>query len=93
MERLFLSSEGTLGVVTQATLKVWPFPEKRQGVAYAFDTLKQTLDATRIIQQRQVNPAVIRIYDHIETERHFYAIPKAKNRAMVIFICEGLKYF
>lgn len=89
MERLFLSSEGTLGVVTQATLKIWPFPEKRQGVAYAFDTLKQTLDATRIIQQRQVNPAVIRIYDHIETERHFYAISEAKKRAMVIFICEG----
>jgi len=89
IERLFLSSEGTLGIVTQATMKMWPMPEKRQGLAYAFDTMKQTIDATRIIQQRQVNPAVIRIYDHIETERHFYMEPKAKKRAMIIFICEG----
>ncbi|MBD3353065.1 MAG: FAD-binding protein [Candidatus Lokiarchaeota archaeon] len=89
MERLFLSSEGTLGIVTEATLKIWPFPEKRQGIAYAFDTIKQTLDVTRTIQQRQVNPAVIRIYDHQETERHFYMEPKAKKRAMIVFICEG----
>lgn len=91
IEKLFLSSEGTLGIVTQATMKMWPMPESRKGVAYAFDTMKQTLDTTRIIQQRQVYPAVIRIYDHIETERHFYKDKTAKKRAMVIFICEGTK--
>ncbi|MHA1341335.1 MAG: FAD-binding oxidoreductase [Promethearchaeota archaeon] len=89
MERLFLSSEGTLGIVTQATLKIWPFPQKRQGVSYAFDNMEKALEATRIIQQRQVNPGVIRIYDHVETERHFYNEPKAKNKTMVIFVCEG----
>src|SRR5512136_1319853 len=36
IERLFLSSEGTLGIVTQATLKLWPWPEKQAGVAFAF---------------------------------------------------------
>ncbi|MHA1870328.1 MAG: FAD-binding oxidoreductase [Promethearchaeota archaeon] len=91
VERLFLSSEGTLGIVTSATLKMWPYPEKREGVAYVFDSLEQTLDATRTILQRQVYPAVIRIYDQIETERHFYNISIAKNRLMVVFICEGTK--
>jgi len=91
IERLFLSSEGTLGIVTQATMKIWPFPEKRMGISYAFENIENALESTRIIQQRQINPAVIRIYDKVETERHFYNEPKAKNKVMVIFVCEGTK--
>ena len=92
MERLWLSSEGTLGIVTRATLKMWPLPEKREGVAYAFETLSDSLLATRRIMQRQVLPAVIRIYDASETERHFFNEPLAKKGTlMVIFICEGTK--
>jgi alkyldihydroxyacetonephosphate synthase len=32
---------------------------------------------------------VIRIYDKIETERHFVNEKNAKNRLMVVFVCEG----
>jgi alkyldihydroxyacetonephosphate synthase len=89
MERLWLSSEGTLGIVTQATVKIWPLPEKREGIAYAFEELGSALKATKRILQRQVLPAVIRIYDEIETERHFPDEILAKDKLMVIFICEG----
>ncbi|MCP4761386.1 MAG: FAD-binding oxidoreductase [archaeon] len=91
MERLWLSSEGTLGIVTQATLKMWHLPEKREGVAYVFDTLDTALLASREIMQRQVLPAVVRIYDSIETNRHFFEEPRAKDKVMIIFICEGTK--
>jgi alkyldihydroxyacetonephosphate synthase len=89
IERLFLSSEGTLGIVTQATMKMWALPEKQEGVAYVFDTIEDSLKATQLIMQKQVYPAVIRIYDKAETERHFYAEPKAKKKVMVIFVCEA----
>ena len=39
--------------------------------------------------QGQIYPAVIRIYDQIETERHFYNESKANGKLMVIFVCEG----
>ena len=29
LDKLFIGGEGTLGIVTKATLKIWPYPEKR----------------------------------------------------------------
>ena len=89
VDRLFLSSEGTLGIVTEATFKIWPYPEKRGLVAFAFPTMQDSLDAIRWTLQSQINPAVIRIYDIIETKRHFGKVKEAKNKLMVIFVCEG----
>ncbi|MHA1730426.1 MAG: FAD-binding oxidoreductase [Promethearchaeota archaeon] len=89
VDKLLVSSEGTLGIVTEATLRIWPKPEKRGLVSYAFDTIEDTLEAIREVLRKQAYPAVIRIYDHEETKRHFYDEPKAKKRAMVVFVCEG----
>lgn len=89
IERLFLSSEGTLGIVTQATMKMWPLPEKRSLVSFVFDKIEDSLDAVRLILREQTYPAVVRIYDKIETGRHFYNVSQAKNKIMVIFVCEG----
>ena len=85
-DKLFIGGEGTLGIVTKATLKIWPKPEKRALVAYSFPTIEDSLEATRNILRHQVFPAVIRIYDDKETSRHF---GKAEEDVMVVFVCEG----
>lgn len=90
VDKLLVSSEGTLGIVTEATLRIWPKPEKQGLVAFAFDTIEDSLAAIRGILQRQVYPAVVRIYDHEETKRHFFEEKRAKKRAMVVFVCEGI---
>ena len=89
VDKLLLGNEGTLGIVTSATCRIWPKPEKQGFLSFAFDKLKDALDAIRTTLQSQIFPAVIRIYDNIETERHFPTEKKAKNRMMVIFVCEG----
>ncbi|MHA1681609.1 MAG: FAD-binding oxidoreductase [Promethearchaeota archaeon] len=89
IERLFVSSEGTLGVITQAKLKVWPLPEKTEGIAFLFDSMEKSLEAVRLVLRKQVYPAVVRIYDKTETSRHFYKDKKAKKKLMVVFVCEG----
>ncbi|MFO8018861.1 MAG: FAD-binding oxidoreductase [Promethearchaeia archaeon] len=86
LDKVFIGGEGTLGVVTEATLKIWPYPEKRAFVSYSFPTLDDSLEATRNILRKHVYPAVIRIYDDKETKRHF---GRAKNDVMVVFVCEG----
>jgi len=89
-DKFFIGGEGTLGIVTQATLKIWPYPEKRALISYAFPTMEDSLDATREILRNQIYPAVIRIYDKEETKRHFEDTKNAKGKVMVVFVCEGI---
>ncbi len=91
LDKLFIGGEGTLGIVTKATLKIWPYPEKRSLISYAFPTFEDSLEAIRQILREYIFPAVIRIYDQFETMRHFPDIEKAKDKVMVVFICEGIK--
>jgi alkyldihydroxyacetonephosphate synthase len=88
-DKLFIGAEGTLGIMTKATLKIWPKPEKRALISYSFPSIEDSFAATRTILREHIFPAVIRIYDHSETERHFEHIENAKDRVMVIFVCEG----
>ncbi|MFX1393080.1 MAG: FAD-binding oxidoreductase [Promethearchaeota archaeon] len=90
-DKLFIGGEGTLGIVTKATLKIWPNPEKRILISYAFPIFEDSLEATRQILRQQIYPAVIRIYDADETFRHFGHIEKAKDKVMVVFVCEGIE--
>ncbi|MHB1088591.1 MAG: FAD-binding oxidoreductase [Acidimicrobiales bacterium] len=69
--QLFVGSEGTLGVITEATLVVHPKPTYERRAAYGFDSFEEGLDACRRIMQRASRPAVLRLYDHAESERSF----------------------
>jgi len=89
IDKIFIGAEGTLGIVTEATLKIWPYPEKRALISYAFPTIEDSFEAVREILREHIFPAVIRIYDKSETDRHFEHIEKAKNKVMVVFVCEG----
>jgi alkyldihydroxyacetonephosphate synthase len=88
-DKLFIGGEGTLGIVTKATLKIWPTPEKKVLISYSFPTIEDSFEAVRMILREQIYPAVIRIYDKFESERHFPDIENATGRVMVVFVCEG----
>ena len=91
LDKYFIGSEGTLGIVSQATLKIWPYPEKRTLISYAFPKIEDALKAVRLTLREQIYPAVVRIYDAHETARHFEHIEKAKDKVMTVFVCEGNK--
>ncbi len=69
--QLFVGSEGTLGVIVDATLVMHPKPSYERRAAYGFDSFEEGLDACRRIMQRDAHPAVLRLYDHAESERSF----------------------
>ena len=89
LNKIFIGNEGTLGIVTNATLRIWPLPAKRTLVSYAFPTFEDSLEAIRHILREQIYPAVVRIYDKDETARHFRDLEKATEKIMTIFVCEG----
>jgi alkyldihydroxyacetonephosphate synthase len=69
--QLFVGSEGTLGVITQATLVMHPTPASEGRAAYGFASFDEGLDACRRIMQRDARPAVLRLYDEVESTRSF----------------------
>jgi alkyldihydroxyacetonephosphate synthase len=68
---LFTGSEGTLGVITRATLVMHPVATSERRAAYGFDSFAEGLEACRRILQHDARPAVLRLYDEAESKRNF----------------------
>jgi alkyldihydroxyacetonephosphate synthase len=58
---LFLGSEGTLGVITEATMQIEYMPEARLMRAVLFDSLSNALEAGRLMMTRRYDPMVLRL--------------------------------
>lgn len=71
LNQLFVGSEGTLGVITGARLRLHPLPSSRQTSAWGFGSFAEGLDACRRMLRRGAAPAVLRLYDDIEANRSY----------------------
>ena len=71
LTQLFVGSEGTLGVITRATLQLAPQPEERRFAAVAFPSVPAGTEAIRQALQRGHRPSVVRMYDEVATQRAF----------------------
>ncbi|MBI3271157.1 MAG: FAD-binding oxidoreductase [Planctomycetes bacterium] len=67
LTQLFVGSEGTLGVIADATVRVWPVPEVRLFRGYAFPDVQSGLTAIRRTLHAGVRPAAVRLYDELDT--------------------------
>lgn len=65
--RLFIGSEGTLGVITAATLRVRPAPRSRRFLGATLPDLRTALEVMRAILQAGHPPAVLRLYDPFDS--------------------------
>ncbi len=71
LSQLFLGSEGTLGVITEARLSIRPLPELSDHRTWIFSNFSDGLEACRMILRRGATPAVMRLYDAQESTLHF----------------------
>ncbi len=67
LRQLFIGSEGTLCVITEATLRLFPLPEERRFRTFAFDDIHSGLEAIRLIFRKGVTPSIVRLYDPEDT--------------------------
>jgi len=66
LNHLFLGSEGTLGVITEATLAIHPMPEERRFRGIQFPSLHTAMEGARKILRRGLRPAAMRASDEME---------------------------
>jgi len=71
LTQLFIGSEGTLGVITEARLRAHPVPLGEERAAFGFASFTEGLEACRLVLRRGATPAVLRLYDGRESRRHF----------------------
>ena len=69
LSQVFVGSEGTLGVITEAVLRAAPVAPAQRRAAFGFASFAEGLDACRRILRRGATPAVLRLYDEIESAR------------------------
>ena len=93
---LFIGSEGTLGIVVEATIKLIPKPETTQVVMAYFDKVEDSILAVNKIIEKQVFPATIDFMDKnaIQTVEQFYptGLLCDKKAAFIIEI-DGFKSY
>lgn len=64
---LLVGSEGTMGVITEATFQIERLPEERVYRAVLFDDIRNALEAGREIMLARLQPSVMRLYDEAST--------------------------
>jgi alkyldihydroxyacetonephosphate synthase len=85
LTQLFVGSEGTLGIITGARLRVHPVPTHERRAAYAFPSFEAGIDAMRRVLQRGATPAVLRLYDPTEADRTYHT----GDAALLLVLDEG----
>jgi alkyldihydroxyacetonephosphate synthase len=85
LDQLFVGSEGTLGIITGARLRLHPAPRAERRAAYSFASFADGIDAMRRVLQRGATPAVLRLYDPVEADRTYHT----GERALLLVLDEG----
>ena len=69
LNQLFIGSEGTFGIVTRVWLRAHAVSPTDSRLVFWFDSFAAGVEACRTILQRGATPAVLRLYDGVESAR------------------------
>ena len=67
LNEIFVGNEGTLGLITEALMRIEPLPTKRRYRGFQFSRLDLALDAIREVMQLGIRPTVVRLYDEVDS--------------------------
>ena len=92
LNQVFIGSEGTLGIVTRATITIKKLPEVRLFQAFLFKDLTGGLEAGRKLVTGGLKPSVVRLYDEAETRSLLKRVLGIdREGAYLLYAIEGYK--
>jgi len=90
LKNLFIGSEGILGIILNATLKVLKIPEKMVFRSYLCKSFYDGINAVKECLQSGIFPPVIRLYNQEESELKFKKLGLNEKGSLLIICFEGL---
>ena len=89
LRHIFMGAEGTMGVITDVTLKIFPLPEFRLFEAVIFDSVEAGVTVMRQIMRLGLKPFLVRFYD-VDEARHAMQ-DKAFDKSVMFLGFEGIE--
>jgi len=86
---LMIGSEGTLGVITEATLRVHPLPGERAERCVRFQHMADGVAACRKIAQSGLEPTLVRLYDREDAAIFLRNHPHETPGTLLLLAFEG----
>lgn len=90
LNTLFVGSEGTLGIIAEATVKLIPKPQSKKVFMAYFDSVEEAVQAVNSLIEQQIYPATIDFMDKnsLQTVENFYPanLMTDKEAALIIEI-------
>jgi alkyldihydroxyacetonephosphate synthase len=92
IKNLFIGSEGTLGIVLDITLKIFPLAETRLLETISFPSVENGLTGMRRLMQSGLRPFLLRFYDADESvfAARWSRVTPPANANLFLLGCEGL---
>jgi alkyldihydroxyacetonephosphate synthase len=84
-----IGSEGTLGIITAATMRLDPLPEGRRFLSFQFATVAAGLETARLIMTRRILPAAMRLYDEADSAKLTSMLNLDTTGVLLIIVLDG----
>lgn len=88
--QLFVGAEGSLGIVTKVSLRIFRKPEVRRFAAYAPASLEKGLEIVKRGYEAHLCPALMRLYDETEAEHLYQGVGRPAGAPLLLVAHEGL---
>ena len=86
---LMIGSEGTLGIVTEATLRVSPLPNETAERCVRFEHMADGVAAARKLAQSELQPTLLRLYDTDDSALFLRHIQGEEPGTLMLLVFEG----
>lgn len=84
-----IGSEGTLGIITEATMRLEPVPEGRRFLSFKFATVPAGLETARQIMTSRIVPAAMRLYDEADSAKLTSMLSLDTAGVLLILVLDG----
>ncbi|AXF54982.1 FAD-binding oxidoreductase [Salicibibacter kimchii] len=90
LRQLFIGSEGTMGIITEVTIKIFPKPADRWLNAYGIANMREGLQIIQAFMREGWNPAVVRLHDPLGAKRKYSDVLN-DGESILLLLSEGPK--